>query len=127
MMLTKIIIGLFGLIEVAANLIFLLRFFEREDFQYAQVFHGDLPQSASQKAWLLKITASFLLGLVALAGTLVFLFHLTSLGLALYYLFGLGMLVMTLIQALYYGKQHWPAKFALILGLVFLLLVFFQI
>ncbi|WP_241154268.1 hypothetical protein ACFSN5_07255 [Streptococcus tangpeifui] len=87
MMLTKLIMGSFGSIEIVANLIFLLRFFEKRDFQYAQVFHGDLPKSASQKAWLLKITASFVLGLIALAGTLLLLVHLTSVGLVLYYLF----------------------------------------
>lgn len=126
MMLTKLIMGSFGSIEIVANLIFLLRFFEKRDFQYAQVFHGDLPKSASQKAWLLKITASFVLGLIALAGTLLLLVHLTSVGLVLYYLFGLGMLVMTLVQTLYYGKQYLPAKFAFILGIGILVLVFFH-
>lgn len=126
MMLTKLIMGSFGSIEIVANLIFLLRFFEKRDFQYAQVFHGDLPKSASQKAWLLKITASFVLGLIALAGTLLLLVHLTSVGLVLYYLFGLGMLVMTSVQALYYGKQYLPAKFAFILGIGILVLVFFH-
>lgn len=126
MMLTKLIMGSFGSIEIVANLIFLLRFFEKRDFQYAQVFHGDLPKSASQKAWLLKITASFVLGLIALAGTLLLLVHLTSVGLVLYYLFGLGMLVMTLVQTLYYGKQYPPAKFAFILGIGILVLVFFH-
>lgn len=46
MMLTKLIMESLGLIEIIANPIFLLRFFEKRDFQYAQVFHGDLPKSA---------------------------------------------------------------------------------
>ncbi|MGL9730345.1 hypothetical protein [Enterococcus sp. DIV0756] len=62
-----------GLIEVLANTFFLISRACGKGFVAAKMFHGDFPKFASEKAWMNKVIASLLLGVVALFAS--FLIH----------------------------------------------------
>ena len=115
-----------GLIEVLANTFFLISWACGKGFVAAKMFHGDFPKFASDKAWINKVIASLLLGVVALFAS--FLIHTGNSSQQIVAgSFAGCMLLMCIIEAILYGRKHLPAKLSIFLGLVFVVLVKFRI
>ncbi|MGT2907714.1 hypothetical protein [Streptococcus dentiloxodontae] len=123
MLLTTILVLVFGLIEIIANGFFLFLLFKHNNLEIAQKFHGDLPKTARKSIWKFKILSSFLLGIVALVGALLLGFHQISLGLFICHLFAIGMLLLCLFQFYCYGKDFLPARLSPLFALLILVLV----
>ena len=113
-----------GLIEVTANVFFLVRLVCRKDFAPAQTFHGDFPPFASRRAWTIKVVAMLLIGMSALsASILIFLVNPTRT--VSIWIVSDGMLGVGFVQAFRYGSKHPPAFGSLWVGLVFSVLTYF--
>lgn len=126
MVITKIVLLIFGLIEISANFFFMSNRLEHHPDK-AQKFHGDFPKFASPRAWKRKIWGSFLLGLLSISASFLLYIGYRELGLFFAYFFAGGMLILTLIQAAVYGKEHLPARISVVFALVLLLLIVFHL
>ena len=126
MKITMWVFFIIGLIEVGANTFFLISRVRGKGFAAAKMFHGDFPKFASDKAWMNKVVASLLLGIVALvAALLIYMGNGAQLIVAT--IFTGGMLLMCIIEAVLYGRKHLPAMLSIALELVLVALVFFRV
>ena len=66
MKITMWVMLIVGIIELTANTFFLISLSRGKDLKIAKKFHGDFPMYATDKAWLVKIVSSVILGIVAL-------------------------------------------------------------
>ena len=115
-----------GLIEMGANLFFLAHMKRGKGLEVAKKFHGDFPEFASNRAWIIKMVVSIALGALALFAA--FSIHQDyELKIIISGLFAGGMLLLCIIQAILYGKKHMPARISILLGLAFIALVFFRV
>jgi len=115
-----------GLIEIGANLFFLVNVARGKGLGAAKKFHGDLPAFASNRAWIIKIVVSIALGAIALFAAFSINKGYES-KVIISGVFAGGMLLLCIIQAILYGKKHMPARISIILGLAFVALVFFHV
>lgn len=126
MKITMWVMFIVGLIEMVFNLFFLINKVRNNDFTVAKKFHGDFPKFASDIAWINKIVASMILGAIALvASLLIYLDH--SMQVIVSGVFVGGMLIMCIVEAVLYGKEHLPARLSLLLGFALVALVVFRI
>jgi len=115
-----------GLIEVGANLFFLVNMARGKGLGAAKKFHGDFPAFASNRAWMNKVLVSAVLGVLALiAAFSIYKSYATSMLIS--GLFAGGMLLLCMIQAVLYGKKHMPARISIVIGLAFVVLVFSKV
>lgn len=126
MRITMWVMFIVGLIEIGANLYFLVIFARGEGVAGAKKFHGDFPSFASNKAWINKILASLILGVLAIVAGFSIYKNFDS-KVIISSLFAGGMLLLCSIQAALYGKKHIPARISIVLGLAFVALVFFRV
>ena len=126
MRVTMWVMFIVGLIEVVANLFFLVNMARGKGLGAAKKFHGDFPAFASNRAWIIKMVVSIALGALALFAA--FSIHQDyELKIIISGLFAGGMLLLCIIQAILYGKKHMPARISILLGLAFIALVFFRV
>lgn len=126
MRITMWILFIVGLIEVGTNVFFLANVARDKGLGVAKKFHGDFPSFASNRAWIIKIVASIILGVIALFAAFS-IYHSNELKVLISCIFASGMLLMCVIQAILYGKRHLPALISIILGLVFMAFVVFRV
>ena len=115
-----------GLIEIGANLFFLVNVARGKGLESAKKFHGDFPAFASNRAWMIKIVVSIALGAIALFAAFS-IYQGYEPKVIISGLFAGGMLLLCIVQAILYGKKHMPARISIILGLAFVALVFFRV
>jgi hypothetical protein len=126
MSVTMWVMFIVGLVEIGANLIFAANMASGKGLEAAKKFHGDFPAFAGNRAWMNKILVSIILGALALiAAFSVYKGYASSVLTS--GLFAGGMLLLCMIQAVLYGKRHLPARISIILGLAFVVLVFFRV
>jgi VIT1/CCC1 family predicted Fe2+/Mn2+ transporter len=113
-----------GLIEMGANLFFLANMTRGKGLKAAKKFHGDFPAFASNRAWMNKILVSIVLGVLALIAVFSIYKSYES-RVIMSSVFAGGMLLLCMIQAALYGKRHIPARISIVLGIAFVVLVFF--
>lgn len=126
MRVTMWIMFIVGLVEMGANLFFLANMTSGKGLETAKKFHGDFPAFASNRAWINKILVSMILGALALVAAFS-VYKGYALSILISGLFAGGMLLLCIIQAVLYGKRHLPARISIILGLAFVVLVFFRV
>ena len=126
MRVTMWVMFIVGLIEIGANLFFLVNVARGKGLGVAKKFHGDFPAFASNRAWIIKIVVSIALGAIALFAAFSIYQGYES-KVIISGLFAGGMLLLCIIQAALYGKKHMPARISIILGLAFVALVFFRV
>jgi len=115
-----------GLIEIGANLFFLVNVARGKGLESAKKFHGDFPAFASNRVWIIKIVVSIALGAIALFAAFS-IYQGYEPKVIISGLFAGGMLLLCIVQAILYGKKHMPARISIILGLAFVALVFFRV
>ena len=115
-----------SIIEVGANLFFLVNMARGKGLGAAKKFHGDFPSYASGRAWIIKIVVSLALGALALFAAFS-IYQGYGAKVIISGLFAGGMLLMCIVEAILYGKKHKPALFSIILGLALVALVFFRV
>ena len=126
MRVTMWVMFIVGLIEVGANLFFLVNMARGKGLGAAKKFHGDFPAFASNRAWMNKVLVSAVLGVLALiAAFSIYKSYATSMLIS--GLFAGGMLLLCMIQAVLYGKKHMPARISIVIGLAFVVLVFSKV
>ena len=126
MRVTMWVMFIVGLIEVGANLFFLVNMARGKGLGAAKKFHGDFPAFASNRAWMNKVLVSAVLGVLALiAAFSIYKSYATSILMSS--LFAGGMLLLCMIQAVLYGKKHMPARISIVIGLAFVVLVFSKV
>ena len=126
MRVTMWVMFIVGLIEVGANLFFLVNMARGKGLGAAKKFHGDFPAFASNRAWMNKVRVSAVLGVLALiAAFSIYKSYATSILMSS--LFAGGMLLLCMIQAVLYGKKHMPARISIVIGLAFVVLVFSKV
>ena len=126
MRVTMWVMFIVGLIEVGANLFFLVNMARGKGPGAAKKFHGDFPAFASNRAWMNKVLVSAVLGVLALiAAFSIYKSYATSMLIS--GLFAGGMLLLCMIQAVLYGKKHMPARISIVIGLAFVVLVFSKV
>ena len=126
MRVTMWVMFIVGLIEIGANLFFLVNMARGKGLESAKKFHGDFPAFASNRAWIIKIVVSIALGAIALFAAFS-IYQGYEPKVIIPGLFAGGMLLLCIIQAALYGKKHMPARISIILGLAFVALVFFLV
>jgi hypothetical protein len=92
----------------------------------AKKFHGDFPAFASNRAWMNKILVSIVSGVLALIAAFSIYKSYES-RVIMYSVFAGGILLLCMIQAALYGKRHIPARISIVLGIAFVVLVFFRV
>ena len=120
MKITMWVMLIVGIIELTANTFFLISLSRGKDLKIAKKFHGDFPMYATDKAWLVKIVSSVILGIVALLASYAIKIILSN-------MFSFRMLIMCITQALLYGKKHIPARISIVLGIVFVMLTILKL
>ncbi|EJN93559.1 hypothetical protein ACVRW7_03745 [Streptococcus ratti] len=120
MKLTIWVMLIVGIIELTANTFFLINLGRGKGLKIAKKFHGDFPVYATDKAWLVKIVSSVILGIIALLASYTISKDF-SIKIILSNLFSFGMLIMCIVQALLYGKKHIPARISVVLGIIFVM------
>lgn len=126
MRVTMWVMFIVGLVEMGANLFFLVNVARRKGLEVAKKFHGDFPKFASDRAWMIKIIVSMALGTIALIATFL-IYKGYKWGIIISGLFAGGILLLCIVQAILYGEKHTPARISIILGLAFVTLIFFRI
>ena len=126
MKITMWVMLIVGIIELTANTFFLISLSRGKDLKIAKKFHGDFPMYATDKAWLVKIVSSVILGIVALLASYAINKDF-SIKIILSNMFSFGMLIMCITQALLYGKKHRPARISIVLGIVFVMLTILKL
>ena len=126
MRVTMWVMFIVGLIEIGANLFFLVNVARGKGLESAKKFHGDFPAFASNRVWIIKIVVSIALGAIALFAAFS-IYQGYEPKVIISGLFAGGMLLLCIVQAILYGKKHMPARISIILGLAFVALVFFRV
>ncbi|AND79217.1 MULTISPECIES: hypothetical protein [Streptococcus] len=126
MKMTMWIMFFIGVTEMVANLFFLFNITKGKGLKAAKKFHGDFPAYATDKAWILKILVSLVLGLIAIAAAFSIYFN-TNSKMLLSALFVGGLFSLCSVQAILYGKKYIPARISIVVAVTLILLVFLKL